>query len=80
MANQWIEAGTALDVFGNRLAICERSHAGLIRSRAQLFKRGNHEQRDIELPHEVWWAEGHEALEQNWDTGDFSTWIERREH
>ena len=22
-----------------------------------------------------WWAEGHEALNQDWQAGDFSTWI-----
>jgi hypothetical protein len=77
MADQWIEAGTALELFGNRMAICERCDAGLIRSRAQLFKRHQEELVDVELPREFWWATGHEALEQNWDTGDFSTWIDR---
>lgn len=80
MADQWIAASTALDVFGNRVAICERCHAGLIRSRAQSFARHDQELLDVELPREFWWAEGNEALEQNWDTGDFSTWIDRRYH
>lgn len=80
MADQWIEAGTALGVFSNRMAICERCEAGLIRSRAQLFKRHKEELVDAELPREFWWARGHEALEQNWDTGDFSTWIDRNYH
>ena len=80
MAVQWIEARTALDVFGNRMTICERTHAGLIRSRAELFNRHDQELRDVELPREFWWAKGHEALEQNWDTGDFSTWIDRKLH
>jgi len=80
MVDQWVEAGTALDVFGNRMAICERCHAGLIRSRAQSFMRHKEELLDVELPREFWWAEGHEALDQNWDTGDFSTWINRTYH
>lgn len=80
MADQWIEAGTALRVFGNAKAICERCHAGLIRSRAQSFQRQDVEKLDVEVPREFWWAEGHEALEQNWDTGDFSTWIDSKIH
>jgi hypothetical protein len=80
MADQWIEAGTALDVFGNRMAICERCEAGLIRSRAELFKQHKGELSDVELPRQFWWAAGHDALEQNWDTGDFSTWIDRTYH
>lgn len=80
MADQWIEAGTALDVFGNRLAICERCEAGLLRSRAQLFKRHKEELVDVELPSEFWWPKGREALDRNWETGDFSTWIDRTYH
>lgn len=80
MADQWIEPATALNVFGNRVAICERAYAGLIRSRADLFIRHDQELRDAELPREFWWAEGLEASEQNWDTGDFSTWIKGEQH
>lgn len=80
MADQWIEAGTTLDIFGNRMAICERCHAGLIRSRAQSFMRHDENLSDVELPREFWWAEGHEALDQNWDTGDFSTCIDEKLH
>lgn len=32
------------------------------------------------VPKEFWWAEGHAALEANWVTGDFSTWIEHKSH
>jgi hypothetical protein len=27
------------------------------------------------VPKEFWWAKGHRALDQNWTTGDFETWI-----
>lgn len=80
MADQWLEAATALDVFGNRMAICERCHAGLIRTKAASFYRADDKQADAELPREFWWAEGHEALDQNWQTGDFSTWIDHKYH
>ncbi|KQS49732.1 hypothetical protein [Sphingomonas sp. Leaf198] len=80
MADQWLEAATALDVFGNRLAICERCHAGLVRTQAASFYRVDNVQADAELPREFWWAKGHEALDQNWQTGDFSTWIDQKYH
>jgi hypothetical protein len=80
VADQWIEAGTALELFGQRMAICERCHAGLIRSRASLFHKHDEELRDVDLPRAFWWATGHEALEQNWDSGDFSTWIDQTFH
>lgn len=78
MAVQWIDARTASNVFGNRMAICARSHAGLIRSRAELFNRHDQELRDVELPREFWWPEGLEAFQENWDTGDFSTWTDQK--
>jgi len=80
MAEHWLQAATALDVFGNSVAICERCHAGLIRSQAASFYRVDDVQADVELPREFWWAEGHEALDQNWQTGDFSTWIDHKYH
>jgi hypothetical protein len=80
MADHWVDAGTALEVFGNRMAICERCFAGLVRARAALFHNGKEEQADAELPREFWWARGHAALDQNWKVGDFSTWVEQRYH
>ena len=62
------------------MAICERCHAGLIRSRAKLFHKHYEALHDVDLPREFWWAEGHEALDQNWDTGDFSTWLSQTFH
>ncbi len=35
---------------------------------------------DHEVPKDFWWAEGAAALQQNWTTGDFDTWIDRRVH
>jgi hypothetical protein len=76
MADQWIDAAGAVDLIKNPMAICERCHAGLIRSRANVLRRDEEQLRDVEVPRGFWWAEGHAALEQNWTTGDFSTWIE----
>ncbi len=32
------------------------------------------------IPREFWWARGEAALIQNWGSGDFETWIDRRYH
>lgn len=80
MADQWITAAAALNILPNQLAICARCHAGLIRTQAETFDRHGKEERNSELPQQFWWAEGHEALEQNWDIGDFTTWIDHAEH
>ena len=67
----------------------KRAHIGLVKSRARLFKWEVKEdnpyggsrniQREAQfaaLPPSFWWAKGHEALEQDWITGDFATWID----
>lgn len=91
MADQWIDAAAAVslvmdgphDLDGMR-SLCVRAHTGLVQTRARLFiaRRGQDEKRqeDTHLPAGFWWAEGHEALEQNWAAGDFSTWIKQKEH
>jgi hypothetical protein len=43
-----------------------------------MFIAGNKSKEDAEVPKEFWWAGGHEALEQNWKTGDFETWIDQK--
>lgn len=32
---------------------------------------------DCDVPSGFWWAEGHDALTQNWELGDFETWIKK---
>lgn len=76
MADQWIDAATALDLIQNPLTICERCHAGLIRSRAKVMRRDDEEVRDVQIPRAFWWAEGHAALDQNWTTGDFGAVVD----
>ena len=82
-SEEWITAAEALrllkPVFDSentaKLTICRRAHAGLISARAEHFMRDDRSTRDQEVPKEFWWAEGHRALDQNWTTGDFETWI-----
>lgn len=71
----------ALDIAANGgskttavFTLCERAHAGLIRTTAKLLATKYEKKENVTLPEYFWWAKGHEALEQNWITGDFSTW------
>jgi predicted nucleotide-binding protein len=35
---------------------------------------------DCAVPKHFWWAEGNEALVQDWASGDFDTWIDHKQH
>lgn len=83
--DEWVRAAEAVEIlkpilaeYSARLRICERAHGGLIRARAEQFHVGQRIFHNYDVPREFWWAEGHEALEQDWAAGDFSTWIERK--
>jgi hypothetical protein len=87
MATQWIAADAARTLIINppsemaeMLALCARAHAGLVRTKARLLIVGGARSENVPIPDTFWWAEGHEALEQSWATGDFSTWIDRSVH
>ncbi len=84
---EWITAAGALVLLkptmgpdSAAMAICKRAHDGLIRTRAERLVRDSEGFENTEVPQKFWWADGHTALEQNWKTGDFSTWIDRRFH
>jgi len=83
---EWITAKAALTLLGtwrhgNRMqTICKRAHAGLIKARARRFVRDSQVRDNVDIPIEFWWAEGRAALSQNWETGDFETWINQRVH
>ena len=62
------------------ITICTRAHAGMIRTRAQLLMIGQETREEQAIHKKFWWATGHEALKQNWETGDFETWIDKRFH
>lgn len=87
MTDEWISAAEALrrvagagDEHLAILAICKRAHAGLVETVAMRFITGGKVFDNVKLPARFWWAEGHAALEQNWDTGDFETWVDRSLH
>ncbi|GAA4752479.1 hypothetical protein GCM10023264_19260 [Sphingomonas daechungensis] len=84
MPEFWIPTSKALaavaadgDKREARFAITKRAHAGLLNSRARLFVSERGEAQFALVPREFWWAEGHDALEQDWERGDFSTWINK---
>jgi len=78
MAVQWIPAAKALEIVGDRIAICSRLSSGLLKARAELIKTSSEEHQLKEIPKGFWWAGGDEALKQDWARGDFSTWIEQK--
>ena len=80
---EWISAASAVallkpiqSAYSAQMTICKRAHNGLIRARAERFMYGNKSADNFDVPPLFWWAEGHQSLEQDWATGDFSTWIE----
>ena len=82
MDEEWISAKDALDFMqraapftDQRRTICKRAHAGLIKARAATLILPSGKHSDANIGEDFWWAEGGAALEQNWVTGDFSTWI-----
>lgn len=84
---EWLPAAEALrrvsqimTDYQARHAIADRAHDGLLRAHAGRFVKNGEVLDDVLLPKEFWWAGAHEALEQNWPAGDFSTWIRRMYH
>jgi len=83
--DEWIRAAEAiatlkpiLTEYSAQMRICERAHGGLIRARAEQFHASQRVFYNHDIAKEFWWAEGHEALEQDWAAGDFSTWIDHK--
>jgi predicted nucleotide-binding protein len=82
---EWINAASAVALLGMKhllgtRTICKRAHAGLIKARAERFIRDGRSADNVDVPAEFWWAEGGAALDQNWTSGDFDTWIDQRIH
>ncbi len=62
----------------SEIAIATRANAGLLRSNAALLIYKEERLKDQNIPYTFWWARGYEALTQNWELGDFETWIDRK--
>lgn len=58
--------------------LARRAHAGLLRANARLMIVNDGQRYpDCDVPAGFWWAEGQAALTQNWELGDFETWIKK---
>jgi predicted nucleotide-binding protein len=83
---EWISASDTLLLVSPQLrrsatsTICTRAHAGLIRARAAHITLNDRPTNDTEIPKLFWWAKGEAALDQNWRSGDFGTWIDHTDH
>jgi len=83
--DEWISASQARSLltptlkFSTTETICKRAHAGLIRARAEHIIFNNKKTNDRDIPSGFWWAEGEAALDQNWRSGDFETWIDHKD-
>jgi len=84
---EWISAAATLDLLKPTMppltatqAICSRAHDGVVRARAETYVWGNQSAERFNIPKEFWWARGEAALDQNWKTGDFETWIDQKIH
>jgi hypothetical protein len=87
MSEEWISAYEAFKLVAEATnpsstarAICSRANDGLIDAKAVTFIAKNRTLSDFPIPKGFWWARGEAALDQNWKTGDFETWIERTNH
>jgi hypothetical protein len=80
---EWCSAAEAVQLlkpvfkseFAARMTICKRANKGMIRARAERFITDSKAIDNVAVPPVFWWAEGHEALTQNWTAGDFDTWV-----
>lgn len=84
--DEWISAAEALRTlkipygFSARQTICKRAYTSLVRARAEKIVVDDKPQTETNVPTALWWAGGEAALEQNWQSGDFSTWIKHKVH
>lgn len=84
MAEEWIKAALALEYVSDgphdhsaARRICQRAHNGLIAAKAERVIRKGQEERNKIIDKGFWWAEGGQALHQDWRAGDFWTWIDQ---
>ena len=75
-ANELWAAGIKEHGYDFNETVCARAEAGLIKAKAaRVIIEADDERHpldDVDLPSGFWWAKGRGAMEQNWQTGDFS--------
>ena len=82
MSTDWISAPEAFKLVSAVLepsrtpyAICSRAWAGLIQARAEKFVGSEGIFEDAPVPARFWLSHGGETMSQDWDIGDFDTWV-----
>jgi hypothetical protein len=86
MDDAWISAAEALALvdrmnpYSAARSICGRANDGVVAARAHTLIIGDRRAEDVDVPAQFWWAPGHAALEQKWQSGDFETWIDQKFH
>lgn len=87
MTEQWLSARNAMELVCTIMhvatapkAICSRAFDRMISARALKLIVDDKECPGDPIPDIFWWAEGGNALNQNWASGDFSTWVNRNVH
>jgi predicted nucleotide-binding protein len=81
-SDDWMSAAEAVEflepvmgIYEAQMTICARANDGLIRARARAFFVGQAQADSSEVPTDFWWDRGGTMLKQNWQLGDFETWI-----
>lgn len=81
MTGRRISAGDAynriskVSPFKAAVLICSRASDELLTAQAKVLVVGNERFEDADISAEFWWARGGAALIQNWQSGDFETWL-----
>jgi hypothetical protein len=82
MDEEWLSSRQAIDLVKTSLSlylapltICARANDGLIEARAKRLVVADRLADNVIVPIKFWWARGEAALRQNWQVGDFETWI-----
>lgn len=85
LPEDWLSASETIRIVRNATlspqssrAIALRANAGLLRTWAELLILNGQHYSEVQVPKTFWWAGGSEPSEQNWELGDFSTWLEQR--
>ena len=80
---EWISSKELMDAMGTRgfgsgsaqaQRVCKRAHAGMMRAKAKRLFLGDEPKDNADVPAGFWFGEGLQALQQDWESGDFSTW------
>ena len=76
MVEQWIPARRALDIVQDAGALLGRLRSGLVKSKAAMIRSTSETRTDKEVGAGFWKIELYTDFRQDWETGDFSNYID----